>query len=960
MTRAALNGYWVLPIRGRGIYVFILLCVFQVLGFGQTSISTTITSSRCPNNGRITITVSNGTGPFVYELISGPGTPYLQNSTDSTYTFSSLAAGSYVVRVTDQVPTLLTDTVVVTGNYSVPVLGFTSTGTTCPNDSTGSFTIHITGGLQPMTYQISAPSAFATGWLNDSVFTGLPANTYTVGVTDSCGTIQTSTVSIGSSYDNFEPEATFTLVSCDSIQWSVTVPEHGAPPFSYQMTVPFSIGPQSNGLFTVPDSFANYIFQVTDACGITEVVSDSIAQSLNVATTPISCDSAILTASTTNFYGNAIEYIVISGMDTLLNGASTVNLTIGAGTYNVYAYNECGDTLFQTFIYTPAAIAIANVDTDISECHLGMGRASVSINSSGGLVTFAFLSGPSGFPLPDPILTSNAEVTYDSLLPGMYVYYVTDTCGRSDTLAFNIEDSLEISLSVTHIPGCSAGDEAIEANITSNIDPDWLYSIVELDSNGTPLGNFSSSNTSGEFDNLTGGIYVIRARSEDCPGIFYYDTVSFSSYTALSILALEGLVCGDSSLTMIASADGGVIPYTYEIIQGPVLVGPQSNPIFSNLPYGTTYRVRVADSCGNAIVQDISPSPLNVLAPNLQDTIICIGGSYSVDVVTLGGVTYEWLDNASNPTSQLDIQNATLADSGTYVLTIAIAGCDTLIDTAHVTIIAAPIADAGTDTNGICYSADSVCRQMDAAPLLIGETGVWSIITQPAGYHIEVADSTDPVSMVIGDEGVSYEMVWTVDNGYCQRSDTVILNFVCNIFLGPEEIHVSLIDEDPPSLSVWLEHSEYFQHLELQQEVKGENRFQTVAYCLPPLEMEHRCDGIPLEGEFYYRVRGLTYSGDYVLSNVVGTGKLKEDVGQAFPNPATTSISVQVNQSAGVYPLVVTVFNVHGQQVQQHSPDTNCFGLDVSSLPGGVYLIVVSTQSGSILLKKEVVVTHPH
>lgn len=59
-------------------------------------------------------------------------------------------------------------------------------------------------------------------------------------------------------------------------------------------------------------------------------------------------------------------------------------------------------------------------------------------------------------------------------------------------------------------------------------------------------------------------------------------------------------------------------PVTYEIIAGPVIVAPQTSPVFTNIPAGT-YDIRVNDSCGDGVVQTHTVQESEI--PNLNIAI---------------------------------------------------------------------------------------------------------------------------------------------------------------------------------------------------------------------------------------------------------------------------------------------------------------------------------------------------
>ncbi len=149
-------------------------------------------------NGVINITATSGvsvltTGPSGYtnttSLASGVNGFTLSGLAPGTYSITASAAGD---------PTLgscsIGTTVIITEPtvLAIPAANVSSTSNNCFNANAGTITVVATGGTQPYTYTLvrTAPSALApantTGAIT-GIFTGLPAGTYQVTVTDNNG-----------------------------------------------------------------------------------------------------------------------------------------------------------------------------------------------------------------------------------------------------------------------------------------------------------------------------------------------------------------------------------------------------------------------------------------------------------------------------------------------------------------------------------------------------------------------------------------------------------------------------------------------------------------------------------------------------------------------------------------------------------------------------------------------------
>ncbi|HIA06202.1 MAG TPA: hypothetical protein EYN71_05790, partial [Flavobacteriales bacterium] len=138
-------------------------------------ISAVITSSDADcfggSGGSIDLMVSGGTAPY----------SYLWSTGDTTEDLSSVNAGTYTVAITDSCGAGLSATAVVNQPDSM-VSSITVQGTSCSSGTDGAADMTITGGTSPFTFL----------WSNGAVtedIAGVLAGTYSVTITDSCGTV---------------------------------------------------------------------------------------------------------------------------------------------------------------------------------------------------------------------------------------------------------------------------------------------------------------------------------------------------------------------------------------------------------------------------------------------------------------------------------------------------------------------------------------------------------------------------------------------------------------------------------------------------------------------------------------------------------------------------------------------------------------------------------------------------
>jgi len=138
------------------------------------------------SNGSVTVEVVNGEGPFTYEINSGE----IITLPDTTYTFSNLPSGNYVISVTDT--TLLcklSDDIYVGTSESVELVTSFVNPTDCSN---GIINVFIVNGHPPYTITWSSNVNGQTGLSINS----LSAGTYSVNVTDSLGCFKQKTITL--------------------------------------------------------------------------------------------------------------------------------------------------------------------------------------------------------------------------------------------------------------------------------------------------------------------------------------------------------------------------------------------------------------------------------------------------------------------------------------------------------------------------------------------------------------------------------------------------------------------------------------------------------------------------------------------------------------------------------------------------------------------------------------------
>lgn len=204
------------------------------------------------SNGQITSQVSGGTPPYSYLWSNSSITPDINN----------LAAGNYSLLVTDAHNCFFLATVSLNTGPELVVEPIVNE-VLCHGDATGSITLNVVSGAQPISY------TWSNGASNQTL-SGISAGTYGYTVTDADGCMNISSATIE------EPSALVLQVTTQQITCSgsnngvaFASVNGGTPPYSFV----WNINPPPPGAVASGLAAGNYSITVTDAHGC--VVADA-------------------------------------------------------------------------------------------------------------------------------------------------------------------------------------------------------------------------------------------------------------------------------------------------------------------------------------------------------------------------------------------------------------------------------------------------------------------------------------------------------------------------------------------------------------------------------------------------------------------------------------------------------------------------------------------------------------
>ena len=242
------------------------------------------------STGTATANPTGGTGPYTYSWNTSP----VQN----TKTATGLAAGTYIVTVTDA--NLCTVPASVTISQPAAALTVTTdqVNVLCYGQKTGTATANPSGGTGVYTYSWNT-----TPVQYSKTATGLGAGTYTVTVTDANSCSIPSTVTITQPAAALVVTTTQVNVLCygNTTGTATANPSGGTAPYNYSWnTIPVQTTQTINGL-----AAGNYTVIVTDANGCSAFTTVTITQPASAITASASSNTPVCEGSTLNLNATA-------------------------------------------------------------------------------------------------------------------------------------------------------------------------------------------------------------------------------------------------------------------------------------------------------------------------------------------------------------------------------------------------------------------------------------------------------------------------------------------------------------------------------------------------------------------------------------------------------------------------------------------------------------------------------
>jgi len=613
------------------------------------------------SDGRLTVTASGGTGILSYSLVEMPANV----SGQITGVFTNLPAGTYTVQVSDKnscntytTPVTISAPSAVTVNASV-TSNYNGSDLSCYGSSDGVITALASGGTGALSYSIVQMPGNLTGTVS-GVFTGVPAGTYTIRVTDAnaCYGISaevivdnpdiiTATGSVTSNYFGSQ-------ISCfGAADGEITITANGGTgTLSFVLDQdPSNVSGSSSGVFTGLVA-GNYTVTVTDLNGCTTktpvIIINNPSNIVAVASVTsnyngshISCNGVSdgeITVIATGGTGNL--NFVLDQMPGNTTGATSgifTGLPAGSYTVTVSDVNFCNVQTVPVNVNEPSVItATAAVTSNYYGSQISCngesdGRITVTASGGTGNLSYALLEIPGN--------TSGAITGVFTGLPaGSYTFIVTDQNGcntTTDPVTISEPPALTLTINVTSnyngrdISCFGASDGRIQAVVGGGTGV-YFYGWYSDTAMTIPIGQLTP-----DAINLSAGDYYVKVM--DINGCTITGGITLMQPVALdaTITSQTNILCyGNStgSVTVEAVAGTGTPPYLYSHNGG---ADWQTSGTFNSLA-ATTYviLVRDANDCLKQVPVTISqPSQLTASVSSITN-VSCNGGNNGIITVT--------------------------------------------------------------------------------------------------------------------------------------------------------------------------------------------------------------------------------------------------------------------------------------------------------------------------------------
>ena len=429
------------------------------VALANAAITATSASCAASNTGviKVTTAATGGLAPYTYTLIDATTAAVVQGPQTAT-TFNEVPANAtgYFVRTTDACGNTITTTTALLFPATVTPTVTAVTVPSCASSATGRVTATpgtgatLAGGTFSYSLYDAANAVLIAGPQASPIFNNVAAATYTVRITDRCGTVGTVAATVSSTITALTAAGAAAGTCASSSNGTITGSfTGGSLPITYTLVDQVSgtviAGPQANNIFNGLAA-GTYIVRTIDACGTVANSANVIIATLVAApsiTTSVALDcagTAIIGGFGAGGSGGPYTYAICTGAACTSFGpyTSTNTFTVTtSATYRISVLDRCGNAVSSGDIVVniPAKPSITSI-TKANTC----GSTTITVATTG-IVNTPYYS----------VNGSNFSATLPTILPGCNKIKVANFNGGVFSCA-----SDDFELSVYDLPTLAA------------------------------------------------------------------------------------------------------------------------------------------------------------------------------------------------------------------------------------------------------------------------------------------------------------------------------------------------------------------------------------------------------------------------------------------------------------------------------------------------------------------------
>ena len=577
---------------------------------------------------------------------------------------------------------------------TVEVASATANGSSSTSICQGSSaTLNANGnfGVAPYTY------TWDPGSLSGASVTVSPTSTttYTLTVTDACSQTSTANVTVNVNPAPATPTITSNAPLCSGQTLNLSTTSSG----NYYWTGPNGFTSTSQNP-SIPNATAadagTYSLYIIQAGCSSLAATHNVVVTAGPATPTAGGNSPICAGATLNLTGSgATNYYWTgpNGFTSNLQNPSIPNATTAnSGTYSLVSVaGSCTSAVANYNVVVNATPATPAPGSNSPVCV----NSTINLTAPSSSGTYVW-SGPNGFsstsqnPSIPNATTANA---------GTYSVYITENgcASTAGTVTVNVVNPPVTPSFTTNSPVCEGSTITLSGS---------FYPIVSYVWSG-PNG-FTASGQNVSIPNATAanaGTYSLSLAASGCTSSATVHTVVINPAPAAPTVGGNSPICSGSALNLTSSGSGaGTYYWTGPNSFTSTTQNPTINPATASNS-GAYSGYFIAGGCTSAAsVYNVVVNPIPA-APNASsNSPVCVGNPINFTSTTSTTGTYVWTgpnsfsSNIQNPT----IASATLADNGTYNLSIVENGCSSAVTSITVNVITPPVTPSFTTNSPVC------------------------------------------------------------------------------------------------------------------------------------------------------------------------------------------------------------------------------------------------------------------